>query len=55
MSAGLQQFATQEPPELHWFERANYIAVNVGLIAYGEAATNVSSGVVTILIFYFNF
>ncbi|PPQ80602.1 hypothetical protein CVT25_001564 [Psilocybe cyanescens] len=35
MSAGLQQFATQEPPELHWFERANYIAVNVGLIAYG--------------------
>lgn len=40
MSGSLQQYATQEPPEFHWFERANYIAVNVGLIAYGKAYTD---------------
>uniref|UniRef100_A0A8H7XJQ7 Uncharacterized protein n=1 Tax=Psilocybe cubensis TaxID=181762 RepID=A0A8H7XJQ7_PSICU len=35
MSGSLQQFITPEPAELRWFERANYIAVNLGLIAYG--------------------
>ena len=31
----LSKYATNEPPALLWFERANYIAVNLGLIAYG--------------------
>ncbi|KAF9045148.1 hypothetical protein BJ165DRAFT_1475657 [Panaeolus papilionaceus] len=34
-SGDLSQYATQEPPELLFFERANYNAVNIGLIAYG--------------------
>jgi len=31
----LSKYATNEPAALLWFERANYIAVNLGLIAYG--------------------
>lgn len=35
-TSSLSQYATQEPAALLWFERANYIAVNVGLIGYGN-------------------
>jgi hypothetical protein len=31
----LSKYATNEPASLLWFEQANYIAVNLGLIAYG--------------------
>jgi hypothetical protein len=31
----LSKYATNEPANLLWFEQANYIAVNLGLIAYG--------------------
>jgi hypothetical protein len=31
----LSKYTTNEPAALLWFEQANYIAVNLGLIAYG--------------------
>ncbi|KJA26457.1 hypothetical protein HYPSUDRAFT_36170 [Hypholoma sublateritium FD-334 SS-4] len=34
-TSNLSQYTTQEPAALLWLERANYIAVNVGLIGYG--------------------
>ncbi|KAF9524169.1 hypothetical protein CPB83DRAFT_798319 [Crepidotus variabilis] len=35
ISSDWSQYATQEPPELLWFERVNYVSVNLGLIGYG--------------------